>query len=150
LFDRILIVCTGNVCRSPMAEALLSHRMRLLGRSASVSSAGVAALVGSPAAPLAITLVRERGLDLTSHRARQLTPELVRAAELVLVMEKAQERAVEEIAPAARGRVHRLGRLGGFDVPDPFRQGRDAFERSLGLIDRGLSDFEKAFWSGTP
>jgi len=133
-----------------MAEALLSHRMRLLGRSTTVSSAGLAALVGSPAAPLAISLVGERGLDLTSHRARQLTAALVCAADLVLVMEKAQERAVEEIAPEGRGRVHRLGRFGGFDVPDPFRQGRAAFERALALIDRGLSDFEKAFWSGTP
>lgn len=133
-----------------MAEALLSHRMRLLGRSAAVSSAGLAALVGAPAEPLAISLVRERGLDLTSHRARQLTAPLIRAAELLLVMEKDQERAVEEIAPAARGRVHRLGRFGGFDVPDPFRQGREAFERALALIEQGLADFEKAFWSGTP
>jgi protein-tyrosine phosphatase len=133
-----------------MAEALLSHRMRLLGRSTSVASAGLAALVGAPAAPLAITLVRERGLDLTPHRARQVTAALVRDADLVLVMEKAQERAIEEIAPASRGRVHRVGRFGAFDVPDPFRQGRDAFERSLALIDRGLQDFEKAFWSKAP
>ena len=88
----------------------------------------------------------ERGLDISGHRARQLTPELIRSFELILVMEKDQQRAVEVILPSARGRVQCIGHWGGFDVQDPYRQGRPAFERSLALIERGLGDLERAFW----
>ena len=141
------MVCTGNVCRSPMAEVLLAHRLSERGLAAVVRSAGIRALVDRPADRHAQDLMRERGLDLSQHRARQLTPELLRDFELVLVMEAAQQRAVEAMWPAARGRVHPIGRMGGFDVPDPYRKERSTFERALALIDRGLGDFEKAFWS---
>ena len=146
MFNRILMVCTGNICRSPIAQVLLASR---LGGKAAVESAGIRALVGWPADATACALMAERGLDLSAHRARQLTAELVRASDLILVMEDGQRRAVESMDPSARGRVHRLGRIGGFDVPDPYQQGRAAFERSTTLIERGLSEMEKAFWSGS-
>jgi len=146
VFSRILTVCVGNICRSPMAEVLLAERLRARGAGAVVESAGIAALVGRPADSIAQALVAERGLDLSRHRARQLTPELIRAFELVLVMEAEQQRAVESILPSARGRVHRIGRWGGFDVPDPYRRDRAAFERALTLIERGIDDLETAFW----
>jgi protein-tyrosine phosphatase len=145
MLDHVLVVCVGNVCRSPMGAALLAERLR--GRpSARVASAGLAALVGRPAEPEAVALMAERGLDLSGHRATQVTPELLAAHDLVLVMEAGQVRAVEALAPAMRGRVHRLGRFGDFDVPDPFQQPRAAFERARDLILRGLDDFERAFW----
>lgn len=131
-----------------MAAAVLADRLGRRGVAVAVESAGIAALAGRPAEPMAQELMRERGLDLSGHRARQLTPELVRAFELVLVMEAEHQREVEAILPSARGRVHRIGRWGGFDVPDPFRQERPAWERALGLIDRGLGDLERAFWPG--
>ena len=128
-----------------MAEALL--RARFAGRAgARVESAGVAALVGRPAEPEAQRLLSARGLDLSGHRARQVTPELVSGFDLVLVMEEGHRRAVEAIAPAARGRVQRLGRFGGFDVPDPYRAGPAAFEEALALIERGLEDFDQKVW----
>ncbi len=146
MLDRVLIVCVGNICRSPMAEALL--RARFAGRTgARVESAGIAALVGRPAAPEAQALLAARGLDLSAHRARQLTPELVAGFDLVLVMEEGHRRAVEAIAPAARGRVQRLGRFGGFDVPDPYRAGTAAYAHALALIDRGLLEFEEKVWT---
>ncbi len=129
-----------------MAEAELSARLRRRGIEAVVESAGTAALVGRPAEPLARELMLARGIDISGHRARQLTPDIIRSFELVLVMERDQQRAVEAMLPSARGRVHRIGRWGDFDVPDPFRRDEAAFEHALELITRGLDDFEKAFW----
>jgi protein-tyrosine phosphatase len=74
---------------------------------------------------------------------------MVEGVELVLVMEKRHVLDVEALTPAARGRVHLLGRFGGFEVPDPYRRSRAAFEESLTLIERGLADYEKRFWSDT-
>ena len=129
-----------------MAAALLTQRLPGLSGFARVESAGISALEGDPAEPLAIKLMRERGLDISSHRGRQLTPDLAGAFDLILVMEKRHERAVEQIFPPARGRVHRIGRFGNFDVPDPYGKPRAAFEHSLALIERGIQDFLKAFW----
>jgi protein-tyrosine phosphatase len=147
MFSTFLMVCVGNICRSPMAEAVLSSRLRSLGRPGRVESAGISALVGEPADPIAAELMRERGLDISRHRARQLTPELLGDFDLVLVMEEGHRRAVEQLHPASRGRVQLLGRFGGFDIPDPYRGSRADFEKVLVLIDRGIGGYEKAFWS---
>jgi protein-tyrosine phosphatase len=142
-FDGVLVVCVGNVCRSPMAAAVLADRLRGRAVAAQVESAGLGALVGESAVPIAQELMRERGLDISTHRARQVTPALVRAFDLVLVMERHHQRDVEAIHPPARGRVVPLGRWGAFDVPDPHRRGRAAFEEALALIDRGIDDLER-------
>ncbi len=130
-----------------MAEVLLRQRLADAGLSAAVQSAGIAALVGHPADPTAQALMGERGLDLSAHRARQLTPDLIRGAELILVMDREQQDAIEAMMPTARGRVHRIGRWGDFDVPDPYRRDRAAFERALALIERGVGDLEQALRS---
>jgi protein-tyrosine phosphatase len=128
-----------------MAEALLAARFAGRARG-TVESAGIAALVGRPADPVAVELLARRGIDLSAHRARQLTPDMVGAADLVLVMEAAQQQEIERLSKAARGRVHRLGRFGDFDVEDPYRLPRVAFERALRQIERGLDDFDRLFW----
>ncbi len=140
------MVCTGNICRSPMAAAVLGSRVAALGREGLVESAGLAALVGRPAEPHAVDLMRQRGLDIAAHRARQLTDAMLAGFDVVLVMEDAQRRVVEQVHPSARGRVHRLGRFGHFDIPDPYGGEREQYEKVLALIDRGVADYEESLW----
>ena len=124
-----------------MAEFLL--RDRLKGEKVAIASAGLMALVDHPADPLAITLLSERGLDATGHRARQLTTEIAQGAELILVMEQWQQRELERKMPQVKGRVFRLGHWRNFEISDPYRKGRDSFEAALAAIDRGLNNWMK-------
>lgn len=147
MINHVLMICTGNICRSPMAQALLVRRLSSRNLATKVESAGLHALVGHPADPLALDLMRERGLDLSKHRARQVSKDLLRASDLILTMEADQQRETESIDSTLRGRVHRLGKVGRFDVPDPYVRGRAAFEQALALIERGLNELEPVFWS---
>jgi len=108
-----------------------------------VESAGLAALTGKPADPLAQNLMRERGLDLSGHLARQLTGDLLRNFELVLVMEAWHVKEVERLSPVSRGKVFRLGHWRDFDIPDPYRRPSAAFEEAVAGIERGLEDLRK-------
>ncbi|WP_070990085.1 low molecular weight protein-tyrosine-phosphatase [Halofilum ochraceum] len=121
MFQSVLCVCTGNLCRSPMAAVLLADRLGADGPS--VASAGTGAVVGEPAAEHARAAVAARGLDLEGHRARQVTASLLREHELVLAAEGSHVRALLRIEPAARGRVYRLGHWRDMDIADPI--GRD-------------------------
>lgn len=144
MFQSILIVCVGNICRSPLAEGLLRKKLEDQGKSVRVESAGLGALVGKPADPTSVELAAELGVDLSGHRARQLTPELLREFELVLVMETWQVKDVERVSQTARGKVFRLGHWGDFEIPDPYRKPRDAFERALKRIEEGIEGLARA------
>jgi protein-tyrosine phosphatase len=135
MINRILVLCIGNICRSPMAEAML--RQALPGHD--ISSAGLGALVGQPADPHAIALMQQQGLDITSHRARQLESWMLGAADMVLVMETEQKRHVEQQHPLCRGKVFRLGEAGKFEISDPYRQKLEAFRESAELIQQGVT-----------
>ncbi|KQW64149.1 low molecular weight protein-tyrosine-phosphatase [Variovorax sp. Root411] len=131
----VLVVCIGNICRSPMGEALIAAALPQL----EVASAGVGALVGQPADPLARQLMAERGLDIESHRARQLTNLMCQQADLILVMDEEQRLLINQRHPLTRGKLFRLGEVARVDIPDPYRLGRPAFEQALQLIDAGAS-----------
>jgi len=97
---RVLIVCSGNTCRSPLAEAVLQRLLAEAGRNdVAVTSAGTGAYEGAPASEGAFLVALESGLDLSGHRARLLTREMVGEADLILTM--------------ARGHLGRVERLGG-------------------------------------
>lgn len=137
-FRSILVVCIGNICRSPMAEVLLRQQ---LSPALQVSSAGLSALVSHPADDHAIALMQADGLDLTAHRARQLNQTLINDHDLILVMTQRQKEVLEKEFPSARGRVFRLCHWQPADVADPYQQDRAAFEQALTLIRQGVTDW---------
>jgi protein-tyrosine phosphatase len=142
MIRHILVVCVGNICRSPMAEALLRDALRERDGIV-VESAGLGALVDHPASEHAVTLMRERGLDISGHRARQITPDMVNAADLVLVMESGHKRAIDANEPAARGKIYRLGEWQDRSIEDPYRQSRAVFEAVLREIDEGVAEWAR-------
>ncbi len=135
---RILTVCTGNICRSPFAAALLKAK---LSPSHRVESAGVAAVVGHPPTPETALTAAERGLDVSSHRARQLDASLASGFDLLLVMEHAQRSWVTANIPQARGRTFALGHWRNMEIPDPYGAPLEEYERSLGLIEDCAKDW---------
>jgi len=140
MIRHILVVCVGNICRSPMAEALLRDALRGP-EDIKVESAGLGALVGHPASEFAIELMSERGVDITSHRARQIEPEMVKNADLILVMETGHKRVIDENDATARGKVYRLGEWRNKDIDDPYKQPRAAFAEALKDIEDGVADW---------
>jgi protein-tyrosine phosphatase len=144
VFTRVLMVCIGNICRSPTAEFLLRERLQQpdaapLAPGVQVTSAGLRAMVGHPMEAAAAQLLREHGLDAASHRARQLTTTMLRDADLVLVMEKSHVAEVNDYAPQAHGKVFLLGKWqNNTSIPDPYGQPREAFEHAYQLIERAV------------
>ena len=140
--NSILVLCIGNICRSPIAEAMIAAKLPHI----SVSSAGLGAMVDYPADPTSQELMLERGIDLSNHKARQFTPELAFSSDLILTMDTEQQKQVETNLPSLRGRIHRLGKWGDFDIPDPYKRPRVIFEQALVLIEQGVDEWYKSVW----
>ncbi len=135
----ILVLCEGNHCRSPIAEALLAEALSPRVR---VESAGLNALVGCPVDPHVQSIMLERGFDLSGHRGRQCTPTMALSADLILVMEQSQRDWCEFLVPSARGRVFLLGQWLASpprEISDPFRQGPQAFREAFDIINHSVA-----------
>ncbi len=138
--NAILMVCVGNICRSPVAEGLLKASLP----QHKVWSAGIAALVGQPADPMAARIALEHGIDISAHRAQQLGSWMLGQADLVLVMERGHQLELQRQYPLAHGKVRRLGEFGpngGFNVADPYQQERAAFETAHNNIAQGVDQW---------
>ncbi|WP_045374204.1 arsenate reductase/protein-tyrosine-phosphatase family protein [Vibrio campbellii] len=144
MFSNILVVCVGNICRSPTGERLLQSLLP----NKKVASAGIAVekshLTGKSADDMASTVALEHDISLEGHSAQQLTPELCAKYDLILVMEKGHQEALTKIAPEARGKTMLFGQwIGGKNIPDPHRQSREAFDHAYALIEEAAHAWTK-------
>ncbi len=122
----ILFVCTGNTCRSPMAEGLFNKRAQERGIAASASSCGVAAWPGEKATENAILAAAKFGADISGHRARQANKDICQKADAIFCMSPAHKSFLvgQGFAPAEKVFVFHP------PVPDPFGQSLDAYEKT--------------------
>ncbi len=122
---RIVFVCTGNTCRSSMAEALAEKWREVYapGRTdLKITSAGLAASPGSPASPQAVEVMGRAGIDLTKHRAKRFNQELAETGDLILTMTEEQKQSLSEKYPAAAAKVYTLAEFAAgrrTDITDP-------------------------------
>lgn len=129
----ILVICTGNICRSPTGEYLLKKE---LGPEFNVMSAGLGALVDHEAHETSQKVALEHGIDMSAHRARQVNLDILRWADLILVMENGHKQELLSKYPMLEGKVFRYGEPQKVDVPDPYRRPESAFVLAWNFISK--------------
>ncbi|WP_099064126.1 protein tyrosine phosphatase [Serratia sp. BW106] len=141
MFNSILVVCVGNICRSPTGECLLKNLLP----NKKISSAGLGALVGKPADAIAAEVAMQRGISLDGHQAQQLTAKMCREYDLILVMEKGHIDSVCRLVPEVRGKTMLYGHwLEQREIADPYRKSREAFEFVYELLDKSAQKWAQA------
>jgi len=152
---RILFVCTGNLCRSPMAQFMLRGRLGELGvDGAHVLSAGFIAQEGAPACPVAVRMMAGIGIDMSGHKARALTRALLEWADNVLVMEKRHLKLARMMAPGAAERMalftdYVKGKEN-MDVPDPYGEPEDLYILALDILREGVNSLAEEIAGNRP
>ena len=140
---KLIFVCTGNTCRSPMAEGLLKA---LLGPECGweISSAGVCAGNGFPASSNSVAAMREKGIDIAGHRSTHLSIEQIETADLLVTMTRGHRDAIVAIAPQSEGKVFLLKSFGiaqsPTDIYDPVGEALEVYRRVRDEIDAALPD----------
>ncbi|PWH16220.1 MAG: protein tyrosine phosphatase [Anaerolineae bacterium] len=107
----VLFVCTANMCRSPMAQGLLLAQLGEKREGWRIESAGVAALEGSAASQKTLQILAEHGIDLSFHKARQITQNLVKESALILVMERRHKQMLQAQFPDFAGKIYLLSEM---------------------------------------
>ncbi len=131
MFSSVLVVCVGNICRSPVGERLLAARCPDL----KVESAGIGALEGHGADATAAEVAAAHGLSLEGHVARQFSADLAAPFDLILVMEPGHKREIMRMTPALGGRVMLFGQWVGQDkIPDPYQRSREFHETVFEML----------------
>ncbi|OTG85183.1 low molecular weight protein-tyrosine-phosphatase [Acinetobacter sp. ANC 4648] len=135
----ILVVCIGNICRSPMAEFFLKQQHPDL----HIESAGISAMVGHNADSKAIHCMDQIQIDMRTHIAKQINSDLIKKSDLILVMSHNQQKHIENSLPFAKGKVFRLGHWQGKNVPDPYQHDQAFFEDTCHNIQSYVADWQK-------
>ncbi len=139
---RILVVCTGNICRSPMTYGLLRAKIQEEGLAPhiQVETAGTYALEGEPPSHYAQKVLAERGIDISHHRARQITKEMLQKADLVIVMTESHRRSLFYLLPEAAPKVILLSELAGEhrDIADPYGHPYEAYVTTVAMLETYL------------
>ena len=144
----ILFVCSGNACRSPMAEGLLKKKLypEFL-KKVEIESAGTLGLIGSSATPMAIQVAQEKGVDISSHQSKPLTKELIEKADLILVMADHHKEFLRNNFPNSIDKVFLLTEFDKKDednlqefpsIPDPIGENLSFYRKVIEQIDREL------------
>ena len=133
--DKIIFICTGNTCRSPMAEGLFHAHGGEEKTGLTAASAGLFTQDGMPASQNAVTAAAERGADITAHRSRMLTAEMAHAARYLVCMTGAHYDRLCELFPDCADKVFTLLPE---DISDPFGGDLETYRRAAGEIDAGV------------
>ena len=137
----VLFVCTGNICRSPMAEGILEKMVSASKvKDITVLSAGTHPSDGISPTKEAMQVMKKFGIDISNHRAVHIGRDLIRKADLILALEKKQKEDILELEPTAKGKVFLINEFAGngeLDIEDPIGQGLKEYEKCAGII-KGL------------
>jgi protein-tyrosine phosphatase len=130
-----------------MAEALLIHQLKETHPEVVVTSAGLEAKMDQPADQIAQDLMMQRGIDISAHRAQPISALDLTDIDLILPMTTRQQEQIVSKFPSLFSKVHRLGKWDEYDIPDPYRRPRGAFEQCLVLVEQGITSWCQRLWN---
>jgi protein-tyrosine phosphatase len=151
MFKNILFVCTGNICRSPMAEYLFRDKMIKLqpdsSKNITLSSAGTHAVPQGQISLHAKQLLNEENISCNQHEGAQITKKIIHNNDLILVMENIHKYSIKQISPESLGKVFLLGHWGKHEIADPYQQDLPYFREIKQQINQGIECWLKKIFS---
>ena len=139
---KLLFICTGNICRSPIAEGLAPTMGKDYGHDIEAKSAGTLGLINRAADPKSVEVLAEIKIDISKHRSQEITEELIEWADYILVMERKHGTHVRQYFPAARDKILELASFGSLaEVPDPIGKWKFTFRKIRKKIEKCMHSF---------